>query len=71
MKRAVDKGLIEVNVNRIRDFTKDRHRTADDDPFGGGHGMVMKPGPVFEALEAAQGAGGRRERNAPQKRVLY
>jgi len=54
LKRAAEKGLIKIKVTDIRDFTKDRHKTADDAPFGGGPGMVMKPEPVFEAVEAAQ-----------------
>ena len=57
LKRAAEKGLIKIKVTDIRDFTKDRHKTADDAPFGGGPGMVMKPEPVFEAVEAATRAG--------------
>ena len=51
LRRAADKGLISVRVTDIRDFTHDRHKTADDYPFGGGPGMVMKPEPVFDAVE--------------------
>lgn len=51
VKRARDKGLVEINLIQLRDFTKDRHRTVDDYQFGGGAGMVMKVEPVFEALE--------------------
>jgi tRNA (guanine37-N1)-methyltransferase len=50
--RAQERGLIEVHVHDIRDHTEDRHRTADDEPFGGGPGMVMKAEPVFLAVEA-------------------
>lgn len=53
--RAVDRGLIKVNVHNIRDFTTDRHRTADDAPYGGGSGMVMKVEPVKRALEHVMG----------------
>jgi tRNA (guanine37-N1)-methyltransferase len=50
--RAVASGLVDVRVHDIRDHAHDRHRQADDAAFGGGPGMVMKPGPVFEAVEA-------------------
>jgi len=52
--RAVEKGLLRVNLHHIRDFTVDKHRTADDQPYGGGPGMVMKPEPLFAAWEAAK-----------------
>lgn len=51
--QACRKGLISIEVTNIRDFAHDNHSTADDYQFGGGHGMVMKAGPVFEATEAA------------------
>jgi tRNA (guanine37-N1)-methyltransferase len=50
--RARDAGLVVYRVVDLRDFTHDRHRTVDDAPYGGGAGMVMKPGPFFEAVEA-------------------
>lgn len=50
--RAKSRGLIEINAVNLRDFAHDRHRTTDDAPFGGGPGMVMKPEPVFEAVES-------------------
>ncbi len=50
--RSQRKGLISVDAVNLRDFTTDRHHTTDDSPFGGGPGMVMKPEPVFEAVEA-------------------
>ncbi|MEO6877929.1 MAG: tRNA (guanosine(37)-N1)-methyltransferase TrmD [Gemmatimonadaceae bacterium] len=50
--RAKDAGGVQYHVADLRDFTHDRHRTVDDAPFGGGPGMVMKPGPFFEAVEA-------------------
>ncbi len=52
MKRAQQAGLVEVNLVNIRDFTHDKHHTADDRPYGGGAGMVMKPEPIFEACES-------------------
>jgi tRNA (guanine37-N1)-methyltransferase len=51
LRRAREAGIVEVNVQDLRVFTKDRHRTVDDRPFGGGEGMVLKPEPLFEAVE--------------------
>ncbi|MFH1625696.1 MAG: tRNA (guanosine(37)-N1)-methyltransferase TrmD [Pseudomonadota bacterium] len=51
LKRAQEEGLIEIRVHNIRDFTSDRHHTADDYPYGGGRGMVMKPEPIIRAIE--------------------
>ncbi len=53
-KRAAEKGTVAVNVIDLRDFTDDRHRTVDDRPFGGGPGMVLKPEPLFRAVESLQ-----------------
>jgi tRNA (guanine37-N1)-methyltransferase len=55
LKRARERGLITVNVHNIRDYTHDKHHTTDDQPYGGGGGMVMKPEPVFEAIETVLG----------------
>src|ERR1700722_6710213 len=52
IRRAREANLIETNVHDLREFTHDRHRTVDDRPFGGGEGMVMKPEPLFEAVES-------------------
>ena len=52
LKRAREKGLIEITVHNLRHYTEDRHRTVDDYPYGGGSGMVMKPEPFFAAVEA-------------------
>lgn len=53
--RAQERGLIGVRLHNIRDYTHDRHHTTDDTPYGGGGGMVMKPEPVFEAIESVLG----------------
>ena len=53
VRRAVEAGLIEIHVHDLRDYTSDKHRQVDDRPFGGGAGMVMKPEPLFRAVEAA------------------
>lgn len=52
IKKALDKGLLEVKVHDLRDYTHDKHRQVDDRPFGGNEGMVLKPEPIFEAVEA-------------------
>lgn len=52
IRRAVDKGLMEICVHDLRDFTSDKHRQVDDRPFGGQEGMVLKPEPVFRAVES-------------------
>jgi len=51
IKKARERGLVVVNLVNIRDFSRTRHRTVDDAPFGGGGGMVMEPGPIFEAVD--------------------
>jgi len=50
-QRAVSRGLVRIGLHNFRDYTHDRHRTVDDYPYGGGAGMVLKPEPVFEAVE--------------------
>ena len=56
VRRAREAQLIEARVHDLREFAHDRHRTVDDRPFGGGEGMVMKPEPLFEAVESLVGA---------------
>jgi len=51
-RRATEMGLVKIEVHDLRQFTHDKHRTVDDRPFGGGEGMVLKPEPIFECLEA-------------------
>jgi tRNA (guanine37-N1)-methyltransferase len=55
LKRAIETGLLEVQLYNIRDYTTDKHHITDDYPYGGGGGMVMKPEPVFAAVESALG----------------
>ena len=57
VRRAREAGIISIHVQDLREFTKDRHRTVDDRPFGGGEGMVLKPEPLFEAVERLLGHG--------------
>ena len=55
VKRAVEKGLVQIFLHDIRDYASDRHRTVDDYTFGGGQGMLMKPEPLFAAVDDVQG----------------
>jgi len=52
VQRARSRGLMDLKIHNLRDYTHDRHKTVDDEPFGGGPGMVLKPEPLFEAIEA-------------------
>jgi tRNA (guanine37-N1)-methyltransferase len=52
VRRAREARLIEIKIHDLREFTKDKHRTVDDRPFGGGEGMVLKPEPIFECVES-------------------
>lgn len=60
--KAIDRGLIDVQSRDLRDWSKGKHREADDRPFGGGAGMVLKPEPLFDAIE---------ELSTPQTTVVY
>ncbi len=51
VKRALEKGLIEIRIHDLRDFAESKHKQVDDRPFGGGQGMVLKPEPIFRAVE--------------------
>ncbi len=53
-RRAAEMGLLKIEVHDLRQFTRDKHRSVDDRPFGGGEGMVLKPEPIFECLERMQ-----------------
>ena len=56
LKRAIANDLIEVHTHNIRDYATDKHHTTDDTPYGGGGGMIMKPEPIFAAVESVLGA---------------
>jgi len=51
MKRAQENGIVDLRIHNLRDWTTDKHHVVDDAPFGGGHGMVMKPEPIFAAVD--------------------
>ena len=70
IRRAREAGLIDMHIHDLRDFTHDRHRTVDDRPFGGGEGMVMKPEPLFEAVESILGAERSRQAGAPPTAIV-
>ncbi|MEP7014437.1 MAG: tRNA (guanosine(37)-N1)-methyltransferase TrmD [Verrucomicrobiota bacterium] len=59
MKRAQDKGIVDLRIHNLRDWTTDKHHVVDDAPFGGGQGMVMKPEPIFAAVEDLLGETGK------------
>jgi len=61
LKRAAEKNAVSYRIINLRDFTDDRHLTIDDRPYGGGPGMIMKPGPIFKAVEAIK---------TPQARII-
>jgi tRNA (guanine37-N1)-methyltransferase len=63
--KAAEVGLIQIHIHDLRNWTHDRHRTVDDRPFGGGEGMLLKPAPIFEAVESVWP-----ERTAGQRLVL-
>jgi tRNA (guanine37-N1)-methyltransferase len=69
IRRAQAAGLVEITANDLRSWTSDKHHVVDDRPFGGGDGMVLKPEPIFAAVESLTGAR-RREDFAPAKRAI-
>ena len=54
VKRAAEMGAVQIHTMQLREFTNDKHRTTDDRPYGGGAGMVMKPEPLFDAVESVR-----------------
>lgn len=71
MKRAQERGILELHIHNLRDWTTDKHHVVDDAPFGGGQGMVMKPEPIFAAVEDLQKTPNteRRTSNAEQSAI--
>jgi len=67
MKRARENGIVDLRIHNLRDWTKDKHHIVDDAPFGGGQGMVMKPEPIFAAVEELRGASGDKSKIDHQK----
>lgn len=69
VRRARESGVTEIRVHDLRQFTHDRHKSVDDRPFGGGEGMILKPEPIFKAVETilSDGISGKRERGETPK----
>lgn len=70
LRRAQDAGAVAIRVRQLREWAYDKHRTTDDVPYGGGPGMVMKPEPIFDAVEALRRPGTRVILLAPQGRLF-
>ncbi|MFM8420137.1 MAG: tRNA (guanosine(37)-N1)-methyltransferase TrmD [Verrucomicrobiota bacterium] len=70
VRRARDTGILDLRVHDLRRWTHDRHKTVDDRPFGGGPGMVLKPEPLFEAVESLRGEGTRVVLTSPSGRLF-
>lgn len=70
VRRAREAGLLDLRIHNLRDWTHDRHRTVDDRPFGGGPGMVLKPEPIFEAVESLRDGATRVILTSPSGRVF-
>ena len=69
--RAGEKGILDINLINIRDFSTDKHNQADDYPFGGGVGMVMLPQPVFDALKSLEPGESEKKPETPKKKMIY
>src|SRR6476659_1708212 len=69
LRRARTAGLVEIKAHNLRTWTSDKHHTVDDRPFGGGDGMVLKPEPIFAAVEELTGSN-KREDYGPRTRVV-
>jgi tRNA (guanine37-N1)-methyltransferase len=67
VERARKAGLLDIQIHDLRNWTHDRHRTVDDRPFGGGEGMLLKPGPIFDAVESILPG---RQQGDPDRRVV-
>ena len=71
VKRARQKGLLDLKIHDLRQWTHDRHRTVDDKPFGGGPGMLLKPEPLFEAVESLKAGSELEGRREGMKVILF
>lgn len=69
LRRALGTGRLQIECHNLRAFTDDKHQTVDDRPFGGGEGMVLKPGPIFRAVESL-GVAGKAARDTTRERVI-
>lgn len=69
LRRGIEKGLVHIAIHNLREFTVDRHQTVDDRPFGGGEGMVLKPEPIFRAVESL-GVAEKKTRDIARERVI-
>src|SRR5207247_7994498 len=65
MKRAQENKIVDLRIHNLRDWTTDKHHTVDDAPFGGGQGMVMKPEPIFAAVEDLKQKTSNAQRSTP------
>lgn len=70
VQRAKEKQLVSIRLINLRDFTHDKHRTVDDKPFGGGQGMLLKPEPLFDAVESVRAEGSHVVLLTPQGKTL-
>lgn len=68
VKRARQNRCVEIRIHNLRDYTRDRHKTVDDKPFGGGPGMVMKPEPIFECVQAIRAGNKKTRGKSPARR---
>src|SRR3990170_930549 len=71
IKKGQEKGFLKINIHNLRDFTKDKHKTVDDRPFGGGLGMVLKIEPIYKAVESIKNQAKRNKGRAKNKVILF
>lgn len=72
IKKAIEKKILDIRIVNLRDYTRDKHKTCDDRPFGGGPGMVMKPEPIFEAADNILGKKRKdRVKELKERRFIY
>jgi len=71
LKKAQEKGILKIKIHQLRDFTKDKHKTVDDKPFGGGRGMVFKIEPIYEALRQIKKSVSRKKQPLKSRIILF